>query len=121
MHLAASEGHAHIVKFLLSCNVDHTIKDRWGRTPLDDARHFKHPSCISLLLRATNRPPRRKSTSISQQNPPIINETASSTSDDDAGGVMMLENKNELSEEKDLSNELLAKTSLNNMDQVQFY
>lgn len=56
LHLAASEGHVDIIKFLLSCNVDYTIKDRWGRTALDDARYFRHPTCTALLLRAMSKP-----------------------------------------------------------------
>merc|ERR1712048_605731 len=38
IHLAASEGHLHIVKFLVDdLGADHSPIDRWGCTPLDDA------------------------------------------------------------------------------------
>ncbi|GMR34300.1 hypothetical protein PMAYCL1PPCAC_04495 [Pristionchus mayeri] len=52
MHVAAAEGHANIVKFLVTqakCNFQ--PRDRWGRTPLDDARHFRHDAVIAFLVR----------------------------------------------------------------------
>lgn len=53
LHLAASEGHAIIVKFLLNVvKVDYNIKDRWGRTALDDAKTFHHATCVALLQKA---------------------------------------------------------------------
>ncbi|KAI1726768.1 glutaminase domain-containing protein [Ditylenchus destructor] len=56
LHLAACEGHTIIVKFLLHvAKVDHTIKDRWGRTALDDARQFHQISCVALLLKVANK------------------------------------------------------------------
>ncbi|CAJ0959639.1 unnamed protein product, partial [Mesorhabditis belari] len=52
LHIAASEGHAHLVKFFLFiAKVPHNPKDRWRRTPLDDAKMFKHDECVKLLLR----------------------------------------------------------------------
>jgi len=39
LHIAASEGHMETTKFLLStAKAYHSPKDRWGSTPLDDAR-----------------------------------------------------------------------------------
>ncbi|KAK8380414.1 hypothetical protein O3P69_016770 [Scylla paramamosain] len=50
LHVATSEGHDEIVSFLLNnCNVDPLPKDRWGRTPLDDAESFDHPRCAKLI------------------------------------------------------------------------
>ncbi|GMS82225.1 hypothetical protein PENTCL1PPCAC_4400 [Pristionchus entomophagus] len=52
MHVAAAEGHANIVKFLVTqakCNFQ--PRDRWGRTPLDDARQFRHDAVIAFLAR----------------------------------------------------------------------
>src|SRR5690606_4463750 len=43
LHLAASEGHLNIVKYLVcekKANVN--VRDRWNRTPLDDAISGKH-------------------------------------------------------------------------------
>ncbi|KAF8362812.1 glna-1, partial [Pristionchus pacificus] len=52
MHVAAAEGHTNIVKFLViqaKCNFQ--PRDRWGRTPLDDARQFRHDTVIAFLAR----------------------------------------------------------------------
>ena len=37
LHLAASEGHLEVVKYLVNKGVDITPKDRWGNTALADA------------------------------------------------------------------------------------
>jgi len=56
LHLAASEGHAIIVKFLLHvAKADPNIKDRWGRTALDDAKTFHHGTCVTLLQKAAHK------------------------------------------------------------------
>ncbi|MEC7241393.1 MAG: ankyrin repeat domain-containing protein, partial [Myxococcota bacterium] len=49
MHLAAAEGHAHAVSFLLECGVDPNRPDRWGGTPLEDAVNGNHESVIAVL------------------------------------------------------------------------
>ena len=38
MHIAASAGHIDIVRFLLSVNAKVNTRDRWGSTPLNDAK-----------------------------------------------------------------------------------
>jgi glutaminase len=38
LHLAASEGHAHVVEYLIAEGVNLSPVDRWGGTPLVDAR-----------------------------------------------------------------------------------
>ncbi|XP_042868110.1 glutaminase kidney isoform, mitochondrial-like isoform X5 [Penaeus japonicus] len=51
LHVATSEGHIEIVEFLLkNCQVNPLPKDRWNRTPLDDARCFGHPRCGELII-----------------------------------------------------------------------
>ena len=43
LHIAAAEGELNCVKFLLDvCRVPLEPVDRWGYTPLDDAKKFKH-------------------------------------------------------------------------------
>ena len=43
LHVAASEGHFEIVKFLLELvKVKADPKDRWGFTPSQDAKRFGH-------------------------------------------------------------------------------
>ncbi|XP_003747690.1 glutaminase liver isoform, mitochondrial [Galendromus occidentalis] len=50
LHLAAAEGHIEAVEFLLKiCGVNPCNKDRWGHTPLDDARTFGHSSIVDYL------------------------------------------------------------------------
>ncbi|KAL3123036.1 hypothetical protein niasHT_001236 [Heterodera trifolii] len=66
LHLAACEGHALLLKFLLNiARVDYTIKDRWGRSALDDARTFHRTTCVALLLKSAQR--RRRSYEQRQQ------------------------------------------------------
>ncbi|KAK6044364.1 ankyrin repeat protein [Cooperia oncophora] len=50
LHIAASEGHEKLVKFFLGvAKVNPCLKDRWGRTPVEDARLFNKPQCVRLL------------------------------------------------------------------------
>jgi glutaminase len=49
LHLAASEGHFHIVKYLVNHGADFRHKDRWGNTALDDAIKNCHQKIIDLL------------------------------------------------------------------------
>uniref|UniRef100_A0AC34GFD4 Uncharacterized protein n=1 Tax=Panagrolaimus sp. ES5 TaxID=591445 RepID=A0AC34GFD4_9BILA len=50
LHLAACEGHADIIRFLLNtAKVRADPKDRWNRTPLQDAKAEGHIACIKLL------------------------------------------------------------------------
>ncbi|KAH6927276.1 hypothetical protein HPB50_001237 [Hyalomma asiaticum] len=52
LHLAAAEGHLECVEFLLKiCGVDANVKDRWGHTPLDDARQFGHAAVADYLAK----------------------------------------------------------------------
>ena len=49
IHLAASEGHEQIVRFFISKNVNISPKDRFGGTPLADAKRGNHQKVIELL------------------------------------------------------------------------
>jgi len=49
LHLAACEGRIDVVKHLLKKKVQLSPTDRWGNTPLDDAKRFSHRE-ISVLL-----------------------------------------------------------------------
>uniref|UniRef100_A0A224YXX8 glutaminase n=1 Tax=Rhipicephalus zambeziensis TaxID=60191 RepID=A0A224YXX8_9ACAR len=52
LHLAAAEGHLECVEFLLKiCGVDANVRDRWGHTPLDDARQFGHAAVADYLAK----------------------------------------------------------------------
>ena len=50
LHLAASEGHLDVVKFLVSRGVRINVTDRWNNTPLSDAKREKHDSIAHYLL-----------------------------------------------------------------------
>ena len=58
MHLAASEGRSHVVKYLIDQGVFIGPSDRWGNTPLTDARRIENASIIALLERHMPHPPR---------------------------------------------------------------
>lgn len=49
LHLAASNGHAQTVKFLLSKSANKSAKDRWNNTPLCDARLNDQQEIIEIL------------------------------------------------------------------------
>merc|ERR1719361_2416574 len=51
LHLAASEGHAEAVRYLLLNAPVAAIdaKDRWGATPRDDAVREKHDACLKYI------------------------------------------------------------------------
>jgi ankyrin repeat protein/DNA-binding XRE family transcriptional regulator len=52
LHLAAAEGHAEIVSFLLAQGVDPQPKDRWGAKPADCAIRHKNWEIVELLAKA---------------------------------------------------------------------
>ncbi|KAL1115787.1 hypothetical protein AAG570_006077 [Ranatra chinensis] len=50
LHLAAAEGHLDCVTFLLDqCNVKHNSVDRWGNSPLDEAKTFGRVQVVQCL------------------------------------------------------------------------
>ena len=49
LHLAASEGHIAAVKYLLAAGARAGVTDRWGGTPLTDAKRGKHAAVADLL------------------------------------------------------------------------
>jgi glutaminase len=55
LHLAASEGRAEVVDFFVRRGIDLGPVDRWGNTPLDDARRGGHDEVIALLTRQAAR------------------------------------------------------------------
>ncbi|MDP2435047.1 MAG: protein kinase [archaeon] len=52
LHLAASEGNMAVVRLLLEHGATATVMDRFGRTPLENARHFGHAEVAEELERA---------------------------------------------------------------------
>jgi glutaminase len=49
LHLAASEGHAEIVKFLLENGADQRLKDRFNNIALSDAIRENHKDVVEIL------------------------------------------------------------------------
>lgn len=50
LHVAAVAGHVECVEFLLKqCHISANVKDRWGRTALEEAKMFGHKKVIKLL------------------------------------------------------------------------
>ena len=61
LHVAAADGHLEICKFLIEkCSVRADPKDRWGNTPLDEARRFNHAEVVEYLERAEREQQGRK-------------------------------------------------------------
>ncbi|MFN7117392.1 MAG: glutaminase A [Saprospiraceae bacterium] len=52
LHLAAAENQIEVVKYLISRGIDLFPVDRWGGTPLDDAKRSNHSVIIHLLENA---------------------------------------------------------------------
>ena len=48
-HLAASEGHMHVVEWLIEIGADPSVADRYGGTPMADAIRHKRDEVIDLL------------------------------------------------------------------------
>jgi len=51
LHLAAAEGHEHIVAYFLDHGITADSRDRWGGKALDDARRHGHARVAALLDR----------------------------------------------------------------------
>ena len=50
LHVAAAEGHRHIVEeYLKHDSVRPQVKDRWGATPLDEAKKHGHEHIVKIL------------------------------------------------------------------------
>ena len=49
MHLAAAEGQAAVVRWLLEQGLDPNPRDRWGQTPLDDSDRGYHEHVSEIL------------------------------------------------------------------------
>ncbi|KAL9190473.1 hypothetical protein ACHAXT_007684 [Thalassiosira profunda] len=49
LHLAAGNGHAHIVEILCEAGADVNVTDRWGGKPLDDAQLTGDERCVAIL------------------------------------------------------------------------
>ena len=57
IHLAASEGKLEVVKFLVDeASIDPSPEDRWGGTPLDDAKRQNHTAVMDYLKSKGGKP-----------------------------------------------------------------
>jgi ankyrin repeat protein len=51
LHAAAGNGHTQVIKLLCESGANVNITDRWGGSPLDDAKFYGHKECEELLLK----------------------------------------------------------------------
>lgn len=49
LHLAATEGHSHVVELMLKRGANINPVDRWGDTPLSDARKYAKGAVSKIL------------------------------------------------------------------------
>jgi hypothetical protein len=49
LHIAASEGHVHLVAYLLESKADPSVKDEHGNTPFNDCVRLKHDNVVKLI------------------------------------------------------------------------
>jgi glutaminase len=49
LHVAAAEGHTNIIDYFIKTKRNLAPKDRWGGTPLRDAKQNKHKDIVELL------------------------------------------------------------------------
>nr|XP_046249481.1 glutaminase liver isoform, mitochondrial isoform X2 [Scatophagus argus]XP_046249482.1 glutaminase liver isoform, mitochondrial isoform X2 [Scatophagus argus]XP_046249483.1 glutaminase liver isoform, mitochondrial isoform X2 [Scatophagus argus]XP_046249484.1 glutaminase liver isoform, mitochondrial isoform X2 [Scatophagus argus]XP_046249485.1 glutaminase liver isoform, mitochondrial isoform X2 [Scatophagus argus] len=50
LHVAAAEGHTEVIRFLLeNAGANATLKDRWGSSPLQEARRHNKEAAVQLL------------------------------------------------------------------------
>ncbi|XP_024911992.1 glutaminase liver isoform, mitochondrial [Cynoglossus semilaevis] len=50
LHVAAAEGHAEVIRFLLdNAGANPALKDRWGSSPLQEARRYNREAAIQVL------------------------------------------------------------------------
>ena len=49
VHLAAAEGHLNIIEFFIKEGLELNPKDRWGGTPIDDAKNGGHKKIVTVL------------------------------------------------------------------------
>lgn len=51
LHAAAGNGHSKVIKLLCESGANVNVTDRWGGSPLDDAKFYGHKECEELLLK----------------------------------------------------------------------
>lgn len=56
LHLACGEGHILVVRALIDNGANVNVEDRWGGTPLDDAKRCGHLNIVELLKQHEARP-----------------------------------------------------------------
>ncbi|XP_057870141.2 integrin-linked protein kinase 1 isoform X2 [Cryptomeria japonica] len=49
LHVAACQGHAHLVHLLISRGANVNARDRWGSTPLADAKYYGNTEICNIL------------------------------------------------------------------------
>ncbi|KAK6292681.1 hypothetical protein J4Q44_G00372660 [Coregonus suidteri] len=78
LHVAAVEGHAEVVRFLLEvCKVNPVPRDRWDNTPMEEALHFGHHDVVTILQDYQNK-----------YNPQEAPKKDKDTAENDLGGLL---------------------------------
>ena len=87
LHLACCEGYIGCIKFLIDvCKVDLNVKDRWGSTPLEEAKKTNNMRVVAILKKymATNNLYAEKPFSEETENSPNRNRSPLSSTGTDS-------------------------------------
>nr|GEV85747.1 dual specificity protein kinase shkC-like [Tanacetum cinerariifolium] len=74
LHIAASEGHVEVVKFLLSRKANIDARDRWGSTAAADAKYYGNVETYNILKARGAKVPKTRKTPMSVANPREVPE-----------------------------------------------
>ncbi|XP_017222921.1 integrin-linked protein kinase 1-like isoform X1 [Daucus carota subsp. sativus] len=74
LHIAACEGHNHVVEILLSRKANIDARDRWGSTAAADAKYYGNVEVYNILKARGARTPRTRKTPMTVANPREVPE-----------------------------------------------
>ncbi|XP_008800972.1 integrin-linked protein kinase 1-like [Phoenix dactylifera] len=74
LHIGACEGHVDVVRLLLSWKANIDARDRWGSTPVLDAKHYGNVEVFNLLRARGAKVPKTRKTPMTVSHPQDVPE-----------------------------------------------